>query len=169
MRLHPGAAAIGAHIHPNADERFTAVTGKLGYLIGDQKKTLRAGEFMEIPRGIVHDFWNAGDVEARVIVEIRPGARMEMMIRTMFGLAHEGKTNKKGVPNMLQMALIGQEFEDVLQVMNPPVWVQRILFGMLAPIARLAGYKAMYPHHLEATLGTTEVEPLPEGIVVSGV
>ena len=168
LRLHPGAAAIGPHIHPNADERFTAVKGKIGYLLGDQKKILQASESMEIPRGIVHDFWNAGDEEARVIVEIRPGARMELMMITMFALAYEGKTNKKGVPNLLQMALIAKEFEDVLQVMNPPLWVQRVLFGILAPIARLAGYKAIYPHHLETRLGITEVEPLPEGIVIAG-
>ena len=124
---------------------------------------------MEIPRGIVHDFWNAGDEEARVIVEIRPGARMELMMITMFSLAYEGKTNKKGVPDLLQMALIAKEFEDVLQVMNPPLWVQRVLFGILAPIARLVGYKAIYPHHLEMRLGITEVEPLPEGIVIAGV
>lgn len=92
-----------------------------------------------------------------------------MMIRTMFGLAREGKTDKKGMPNMLQMALIGQEFKDVLQMINPPVWVQRILFGMLAPIARLAGYKAIYPHYMEATMGTTEVEPLPEEIIIAVV
>ena len=169
LRLHPGAAAIGPHIHPNADERFTAVKGKIGYLLGDQKKILQANESMEIPRGIVHDFWNAGDEEARVIVEIRPGARMELMMITMFSLAYEGKTNKKGVPNLLQMALIAKEFEDVLQVMNPPLWVQRVLFGILAPIARLVGYKAIYPHHLEMRLGITEVEPLPEGIAIAGV
>jgi quercetin dioxygenase-like cupin family protein len=169
LRLHPGAAAIGPHIHPNADERFTAVKGKIGYLLGDQKKILQANESMEIPRGIVHDFWNAGDEEARVIVEIRPGARMELMMITMFSLAYEGKTNKKGVPDLLQMALIAKEFEDVLQVMNPPLWVQRVLFGILAPIARLAGYKAIYPHHLEMRLGITEVETVPEGIVIAGV
>ena len=169
LRLHPGAAAIGPHIHPNAHERFTAVKGKIGYLLGDQKKILQANESMEIPRGIVHDFWNAGDEEARVIVEIRPGARMELMMITMFSLAYEGKTNKKGVPDLLQMALIAKEFEDVLQVMNPPLWVQRVLFGILAPIARLVGYKAIYPHHLEMRLGITEVEPLPEGIAIAGV
>jgi hypothetical protein len=137
-------------------------------MLGDQKGIPQAGESLDLPRGIPHDWWNAGDEEARVIVEIRPGARMEMMMRTMFGLAHEGKTDKKGMPNLFQMALISQEFADVLQIMNPPVWVQRRLFGILAPIARLAGYKAIYPHHQEMTLGAREVEPLPEGIVITG-
>jgi quercetin dioxygenase-like cupin family protein len=169
LRLRPGAAAIGPHIHPQADERFTAVTGKLGYLLGDQKLILEAGESMDIPRGTVHDFWNAGEEDARVVVEIRPGARMELMIRTMFALAHEGKTNEKGMPGLLQMALISREFDDVLQVMSPPLAVQRVLFALLTPLARLLGYQAIYPHHDKIRMGTTEVEPLPEGMLVPAV
>jgi hypothetical protein len=145
------------------------VTGKLGYLLGDQKLILEAGESMDIPRGTVHDFWNAGEEEARVVVEIRPGARMELMIRTMFALALEGKTNKKGMPGLLQMALISREFDDVLQVMNPPPAVQRVLFALLAPLARLIGYQAIYPHHEKIKLGTTEVEPLPAGMLIPAV
>ncbi|HET6443755.1 MAG TPA: cupin domain-containing protein [candidate division Zixibacteria bacterium] len=166
LRVRPGGAVLGAHIHRDADERFTVLTGKIGYMLGGQNGILQAGDSADLPRGIPHDWWNAGDEEARVIVEIRPGTRMELMILTMFCLAREGKTNSKGMPNLLQMALISQEFEDVFQPLNPPVWVQRIVFGILAPIARLLGYKAIYPHHQDVKLGTTEVEPLPEGIMI---
>lgn len=167
--IRPGGAVLGAHIHPNADERFTVVSGKLSYMLGDQKGVLEAGESVDFPRGTVHDFWNAGDEDARAIVEIRPGARMELMIRTMFGLAREGKTNSKGMPNLFQLAVTSQEFLDVFQPMNPPPAVQRVLFGVVGPIARLLGYKGMYPHHQEMTPGTVEVEPLPAGIVIQGV
>ena len=169
LRVRPGGAVLGPHIHPKADERFTVLNGKIGYMLGDQKGILQAGDSADLPRGIPHDWWNAGDEEARVIVEIRPGARMELMIMTMFCLGREGKTNKKGMPNLLQMAMISKEFEDVFQTLNPPLWVQRFLFGMLTPIARLLGYKGMYPHHLEMAMGTVEVEPLPQGILIPGL
>jgi hypothetical protein len=135
-------------------------------LLDDEKKILIPGESMEVCRGTFHDFWNTVDKETRVIVEIRSAAHFEMMARTMFSLAGEGKADNKDMLNPLQMALIGQEHQDVPQVINPP---QRILFGVLASIARLAGYKAIYPHHQEMTLGTTEVEPLPEGIAIPGL
>ena len=167
LRVRPGGAVLGAHVHRDADERFTVLKGNIGYMLGGQNGNLQAGESADLPRGIPHDWWNAGDEEARVIVEIRPGTRMELMILTMFGLAHDGKTNSKGMPNLLQLALISQEFEDVFQPLKPPVWVQHIAFGILAPIARLLGYKAIYPHHQDMNLGTTEVEPLPEGIMIS--
>ena len=55
--------------------------------------------------GVVHDWWNAGDEEAHVIVEFNPGAaRFEEMIGNQFGLAQDGKTNSKGMPHLLQSA-----------------------------------------------------------------
>lgn len=170
LRVQPGGASLGPHLHREVDERFTVLAGKIGYFVGDQKGILQTGETADLPRGIPHDWWNAGDEEARVIVEIWPAARFEQMAITTFGLAREGKTNKKGMPNLLQLAVISQEFEDVLQVMNPPRWVQRVLFGALVPIARLLGYKAIYPHYVEMAkeMDTVEVEPLPTGIMIAG-
>ena len=42
-------------------------------------------------------------------VEIIPGDRFGHMIETMFGLARLGYVNGKGMPNLLQMAMIGRE------------------------------------------------------------
>ena len=164
LRVRPGGAVLGAHIHPTIDERFTVLKGKIGYMLGDQKGVLQAGDSADLPRGIHHDWWNAGDEEARVIVEVRPAKRFEQMAITLFSLAREGKTDKKGIPNPLQMAVIAKEFDDVVQFLNPPPWIQRLLFGVLAPLGRMLGYKAIYPHHLETPVESVEVEPLPEGI-----
>jgi quercetin dioxygenase-like cupin family protein len=164
LRVRPGGAVVGAHIHPSVDERFTVLKGKIDYMLGDQKGVLQAGDSADLPRGIPHDWWNAGDEEAHVIVEVRPARRFEQMAITLFSLAREGKTNKQGIPNPLQMAVIAKEFDDVVQFLNPPPWAQRLLFSVLAPLGRLLGYKAIYPHHLEQQVGTVELEPLPEGI-----
>jgi quercetin dioxygenase-like cupin family protein len=169
LRVRPGGAVLGAHYHPTIDERFTVLQGKIGFMRGDEKGVLQEGESADLPRGIPHDWWNGGEEEARVIVEVRPATRFEQMVTTLFILAREGKTNKKGVPNPLQMAVIAREFADVVVFMNPPVWIQRVLFGVLAPIGRLFGYKAIYPHHLGIAVESVEVEPLPEGINIPGL
>jgi quercetin dioxygenase-like cupin family protein len=168
LRVRPHGAVVGPHIHPTVDERFTVLKGKIGYMLDGQKGVLQAGECADLPRGIPHDWWNGGNEEARVIVEMRPGARMEQMVITLFCLAQDGKTNKKGVPNPLQMAVIAKEFADIVVFLNPPPWIQRILFGILAPLGRLAGYKAIYPHYLERPATSVKVEPLPEGIKIPG-
>ena len=169
LRVRPGGAVLGAHIHPTIDERFTVLKGKIGYMLGDQKGVLQAGDSADLPRGIPHDWWNAGDEEARVIVEVRPARRFEQMVITLFCLAQEGKTNQKGIPNPLQMAVIAQEFGDVVQFLNPPPWAQRLLFGLLAPIGRMLGYKAIYPHHLEFPVESVQGEPLPQGVRIPAV
>ncbi|MBX7254455.1 MAG: cupin domain-containing protein [Candidatus Promineofilum sp.] len=169
LRVRPGGAVLGAHLHPTIDERFTVVSGKIGYMLDGQTGVLTAGQSADLPKGVPHDWWNAGDEEARVIVEIRPAARFEEMVITLFGLAAEGKTNKKGVPNPLQLAVISQEFTDTVQFMSPPPAVQKVIFAVLAPLGRALGYKASYPRHREHSLGTVEIEPLPEGLTINTV
>ena len=169
LRVRPGGAVLGAHIHPSIDERFTVLQGRIGYMRGAERGVLLPGDSADLPRGIRHDWWNAGDEEARVLVEVRPAARFEQMTITLFNLGREGKTNKKGMPNPLHMAVIGQEFADVVQFTSPPPAIQKLLFGVLAPIGRLMGYKAIYLHHLDVKVETVEVEPLPEGIVIPSV
>jgi hypothetical protein len=64
------------------------------------------------------------------------------------------------MPNLLQAALFAREFEDVLYFTKPPRAVQKVLFTVLAPIARLLGYKGSYPENLKREPSETiEVEP----------
>ena len=109
-----------------------------------------------IEPGIWHDWWNEGDVDAIVRVEIRPGERFVHMIETLYGLAREGHVNKHGMPHPLQLALFATEFSDVIVFRKPPAAVQRVLFGALTPIARRRGYRATYP-----SLSRTTLAPRP--------
>jgi len=141
----PGARVAGEHLHPALHERFSVQSGELTMLRDGQRSVLRAGEEAHIEPGVWHDWWNAGDVDAIVRVEITPGERFAHMIETLFGLAREGHVNKRGMPDPLQLALFATEFSDVAVFRKPPAAVQRVLFGALAPIARRRGYRATYP------------------------
>ena len=48
-------------------------------------------------------------------MDIRPAKRFEAFMRNMIGLAQDGKTDPKGMPNLLQLAVIASEFNDVIQ------------------------------------------------------
>jgi quercetin dioxygenase-like cupin family protein len=141
----PGARVVGEHLHPALHETFSVQSGELTVLQDGQRSVLRAGEQCHIEPGTWHDWWNEGDVDAIVRVEITPGERFAHMIETLFGLAREGHVNKRGMPNPLQLALFATEFSDVAVLRKPPAAVQRVLFGALAPIARRRGYRATYP------------------------
>jgi hypothetical protein len=86
--------------------------------------------------------WNDTDDEAHLIMEVRPALGVETALETMFGLARDGKTNNKGMPNPLHGALLAREYE--LFLAGPPIPVQRAGMAVLAPIARLLGYRARY-------------------------
>ncbi len=152
----PGARVVGEHKHPALLESFSVQEGELTVLRDGQKSVLRAGQRAVIEPGVWHDWWNEGDVDAIVRVEITPGERFLHMVETLFGLAREGHVNKRGMPHPLQLALFATEFSDVAVFRKPPAVVQRVLFSALAPIARRRGYCATYP-----TLSRTALAPRP--------
>jgi len=146
--VRPGGAVVGEHIHPSIDETFTILKGRVGIAIDGRRTIAEPGQTLHVPRGTAHDWWNAGDEEAHILVEITPATRFELMIRNLFCLAQDGKTDKKGKPKLLQLALIAREFDDVVRLTRPPRLLQKVLFAILAPIARLKGYRGSYPHYV---------------------
>ena len=162
--VRPGGAVTGEHVHPAIEEYFTVVRGRVGFRLDGRETIARPGERLHVPAGMAHDWWNAGEEEAHVVVDIQPGARFEEGIVTMFGLARDGKTNDKGMPNLLQLAVFAREFEDVMYLSRPPRIVQKLVFGALAPIGRLFGYRGSYPEYTErGPDARVEVEPWPTG------
>ena len=159
--VRPGGAVTGEHVHPTMDERFTVVRGRVGFRIDGREMIAEAGQKLHAPAGVAHDWWNADDTEAQIQVEIRPAARFVEMAVNLYGLAQDGKTNAKGIPSFLQLVALAKEFEDVIYFTHPPRIVQRLLFSLLAPVARLLGYRGSDPKYLRRQRTTVPVEPWP--------
>ncbi|HEX5928052.1 MAG TPA: cupin domain-containing protein [Solirubrobacterales bacterium] len=145
--VQPGGAVVGEHVHENFAERFTVREGRIGFRLDGEESVAGPGEVVEIPRGHWHDWWNAGDGVAVARVWVSDGLRFTQMIETLFGLARDGHTNAKGMPDPLQLAMFATEFRDVLTLRRPPALVQSALFGLLRPIARARGYHGTYPQY----------------------
>jgi quercetin dioxygenase-like cupin family protein len=150
----PGAFVFMPHVHPFQTERFEVLSGAIEVKTGRKRQVAKAGEVVTIEPGVSHSWRNASDEEElRFLVEVRPALQFERLIETMFGLAADGKTNKKGMPNPLRLAVIARDTFDTVQLPFPPVWMQRI--GLVAGswLGRLVGYSATY---VPATPGTPE-------------
>jgi hypothetical protein len=115
--VQPNGFVAAAHVHPSQEERF------------------------EVLRGSV---WNAGDEEAHFACEVRPALQFESLLETMFALATDGKTNRKGMPNPLRLAVIANAHFDTVQLPFPPALLQRIALAMGAPVGKLCGYASTY-------------------------
>jgi hypothetical protein len=141
------------HLHPSLHEQLTVASGRVGIFVDGTTAIATLGKTIDIAPGVRHRFWNAGIYEAKLTIDLRPATRFEAFrfeafIRNMIGLAQDGKTDPKGMPNLLQLALIATEFEDVIHFSNPPRSMQKTLFPLLAPIARLYGYRGSYNEYV---------------------
>ena len=70
----------------------------------------------------------------------------------MFALAADGKTNRKGMPNPLRLAVIARPPFDVVRLPFPPAVVQRAGLALGAPVGKVLGYPSTYAR---------TVDPLP--------
>lgn len=144
ITIKAGAPGPPGHMHPVIQERIKVVSGSLKVDIDGQDRTLGVGDEMVIEPGTAHRLWNEGSEDASFEAEIRPALRMEEFIETIFGLARDGKINKEGRPGLLQAAVLMQAYSKEVRLTGIPVLAQTIVFGALAPIGRLLGYKARY-------------------------
>jgi quercetin dioxygenase-like cupin family protein len=142
--VQPDGFVASAHVHPHQSERFEVLEGALGLQLGRRTLTAHAGDTVTVPPGTAHRFWNAGDREARFLCEVRPALAFEQLLETMFALAEDGKTNRKGMPNPLRLAVIAEAHFDVVRLPFPPVALQRIGLVAGAAIGRAIGYEATY-------------------------
>lgn len=147
LHVAPGGRVAAAHVHPESTERFHVVSGTVGFVIGGRERILGPGERAEVPPGVPHDWWQIGDEPAEVIVDMAPGDRFADMLTTVFGLVRDGKVDRRGLPPLLQLAVTAQAYRDAMVFASPPPWVQRILFGTLAPVGRLLGRRPVYERY----------------------
>jgi quercetin dioxygenase-like cupin family protein len=140
--VRPGGFVAAAHVHPHQTERFEILEGEIGLRTGNEESLLRPGEVATVDPGTPHRFWNAGDGEARFLCEVRPALEFESLIETMFTLASEGKTNRKGMPNPLRLAVIARTHFDTVRLPFPPAVLQRAGLALGAVLGGLFGYRA---------------------------
>jgi mannose-6-phosphate isomerase-like protein (cupin superfamily) len=142
--VQPNGFVAAAHVHPDQEERFEVLRGSVGFKVGREKLVAGPGQRITVPAGKPHRFWNAGDDVAHFVCEIRPALQFESLIETMFTLAADGKTNRKGMPNPLRLAVIANAHFDTVRLPFPPAILQRIGLALGAPLGRAVGYSPVY-------------------------
>jgi mannose-6-phosphate isomerase-like protein (cupin superfamily) len=144
VTVEPHGFVAAAHMHPHQTERFEIVSGTVGFRIGRESIEARAGDVVVVRPGTAHKFWNAGEQQAVFRTTVSPALEFERLIETMFALAADGKTNRKGMPNPFRLAVIAESHFDDVRLPFPPVWMQRAGLALGSPVGRLLGYGATY-------------------------
>jgi mannose-6-phosphate isomerase-like protein (cupin superfamily) len=140
----PGGVVAAPHVHPYQSERFEILGGTIGMKVGRKKLEARYGDVVTVDPGKAHKFWNAGEDELHFVCVIRPALQFEQLLETMFALAADGKTNRKGMPSPLRLAVIARATFDTVRLPLIPAWMQRTALALGAPAGRILGYEATY-------------------------
>ena len=139
----PGrSTAPPMHYHPAQTENFRVISGSLTINVGGKIVILHQGETLEIQPNVGHSMWNPSNDKTIVNWQVQPALQTEYLLETLTGLANDNRTNARGIPFPLQMVLTARKYQDSLRLSRPTYYIQKILFALISPIARLNGYRA---------------------------
>jgi mannose-6-phosphate isomerase-like protein (cupin superfamily) len=121
--LQPGGHVPAGHVHPEQQEHFRVISGRVRFRVGGRSLELTSDETVSVPRGTPHWFGNAGPDRAHLRVEVRPALRMQELLEA------------SGEPSgLLDWALIPLDFQRELRVPHVPAW---LITTLLTPLAWL--------------------------------
>ena len=108
------------HIHHAETEAFYVLEGKVEFLKGERTVSARVGEFVFIPRGVVHGFKNVGNEPARCLGIVTPGGLAEKLLT---GLGEPAKAETlpplpEGPPDVERIAQIVSKYDT--EMVLPP-------------------------------------------------
>ena len=147
LYLAPGGFIAAPHVHPNQEERFEVDGAAVKFRVNGKERLCQPGEVVVVPPGVPHVWWNPSAAEAATLVQFRPALDTETFFETFFGLARDGKVNRKGLPNPLQMMVLARDYQSEMQLPPPAQTILGPIAMLLAPIGRALGYRGRYERY----------------------
>ena len=146
------------HVHPGADEHFAVRSGCIKVVVNGREQFVEAGGTAIVRRGQPHYFANVGDGDADIDISFSPAQQHLRFFANFVTLTVQQPSwfSSAGDPNFLLIALVLHTYRDHLYLAGVPVWLQKLLFAVLAPVARLCGYRLA-------------IEPLPTAVARLGI
>lgn len=75
------------HVHSLEDESFYLQQGTLAAQVGDKTLNISAGDFVHMPRGVMHSFKNVGEDTAQLLIVATPAGLENYFAETFFPAA----------------------------------------------------------------------------------
>ncbi|CAN5405081.1 hypothetical protein BH23BAC1_BH23BAC1_29530 [soil metagenome] len=135
--LYPGGESA-IHFHPDQVEIYEVKEGEIQLYMNGSWRTLKQGETVNIPKGTIHAFKNAGNEKVTAFNRHDPGLRFGEMLETIQQHIENGKlTGLKGFRNLAYMSSIMMNYNDVMIPVKPPYRLVKAIAG----IGQLMGYR----------------------------
>jgi mannose-6-phosphate isomerase-like protein (cupin superfamily) len=150
LELEPHAEGPPEHVHTSFAEHFAVAEGTLSILFQGQRRLLRAGETLLVPPGTPHKPFN--ETGSRVVVRgpMEPEYAMpelfSVFLTQAYGFFDESPSNNQPPAALLQMSRFAPKYDSWLA--GTPIPVQKTLFFLIRPAARLLGYRTHYEKYM---------------------
>lgn len=141
--LRSKGQVVPNHFHAFQDETFEVISGQLTFLKEGKTTILSAGEKITLPKNIPHNHYNSHDAEVVYIHSVKPALDFDYLIENLIGLIADGK-GKNGKLGLVQELVSVKYLDSKSYLADIPLGVQKFLAGIIAPIARIFGYRAIY-------------------------
>lgn len=109
------------HIHHREEESFYMLQGTLTIQVGGQTLQASPGDFVHLPRGVVHSFRNDGKVDAKMVVTVSPGnpAGVEKFFEESFYPATDRSAAPPLMTEELKRRMMAAAARNDLEVVRP--------------------------------------------------
>jgi hypothetical protein len=133
-----------SHAHPEQEERFTVLEGRIRMRIGGRRVVIGPGDTAIIPPGTVHSFANAGTRSVRVLVETRPALAMEELLATAADLARAQLRARRRLPDPVSLALFMRAYAREVRAPYLPRPLVDLVTTSIIVVARWFGLDTSY-------------------------
>ncbi len=148
LEVAPNALGPPEHFHEAFEETFTVKSGTISILINGEKRTLMTGETLSIPPMTRHKPFN--ETGETVVIESENTKSLPVqfgyILSQLYGFM-DSYPNGPSTPQMLmQLSVYGNDADSWIAD-GPPLSVQKTMRVLMAPTARLLGYKNYYAEY----------------------
>lgn len=124
------------HLHPKQTKRFEAIEGDLVIDLVSEKINLKPGEHMEVKPNTVHTCKPAHDSPTTFKITYTPSLNFEYILTEMFEACNR---NHSKHATLFEASYIMAEAPGEYYVSRYPIWLQRIMYPIVAKIGKLLG------------------------------
>ncbi|MBL0126724.1 MAG: cupin domain-containing protein [Flavobacteriales bacterium] len=145
LTLGPGNKGPGAHIHIGQEEGFKVLRGSMTMTVEGKEITLGPGDSAVVRSGEKHTFRNGSSKEG-VDAEFwfAPALNCEWMLQSFGEAAMDKGGDWKYMPALPAVYALWRMRKEY-RLAGMPFWLQDVMFGMGAFIARLTGAHKRWP------------------------
>jgi mannose-6-phosphate isomerase-like protein (cupin superfamily) len=138
--VRPGGGVFVEHLHPDSEERFEVLHGRMIVEVDGEPRVVLGGETARVPAGVAHKWRNGGNEKLHLIIDVHNPCGFEDMIEDAFAAARAGQTDRAGRLKLLPGAAFVRAHAANTRPTYPPLPLQRVLVPTLGLLARVLGH-----------------------------